>query len=105
MNPVEAKFRNFPLMGCFFLIYINDIQYAVTDAKVKLFADDTNLFLYGNSLSELEVTENNGVRGKVHARFHSYLSNRQQTTLYSGVYSDFETVTCGVPQGLSLIHI
>ena len=27
-----------------FLIYVNDIQYAVPDAKLKLFADDTNLF-------------------------------------------------------------
>jgi len=28
-----------------FLIYVNDIQYAITNAKSKLFADDTNLFL------------------------------------------------------------
>ena len=29
-----------------FLIYVNDIQYAVPDAKLKLFVDDTNLFLH-----------------------------------------------------------
>ena len=31
-----------------FLIYINDIQYAISSnyTKVKLFADDTNLFLH-----------------------------------------------------------
>jgi len=42
-----------------FLIYINDIQYEVTNAKVKLFADDTNLFSHAKSLSELENTANN----------------------------------------------
>jgi len=42
-----------------FLIYINDIQYAVTNAKLKLFADDINLFLHGKSLSELKNTTNN----------------------------------------------
>ena len=42
---------------------------------------------------------NYGVRGEVHAWFNSYLCDRQQTTLYSGIYSDFETITCGVPQG------
>jgi len=26
-------------------IYVNDIQYAVTNANIKLFADDINLFI------------------------------------------------------------
>jgi len=43
------------------LIYINDIQYAITDAKIKLFADDTNLFLYGKTLNEVENTANNAL--------------------------------------------
>jgi len=29
-----------------FLIYMNDIQYAVSNAELKLCADDTNLFLH-----------------------------------------------------------
>ena len=49
-----------------FLIYINDIQYAVTNAKVKLFADDANLFLHGKSLSELENTANNTLNQLTH---------------------------------------
>ena len=36
-----------------FLIYINDIQFAVTNAKNKLFADDTNLYLHGQSLEDI----------------------------------------------------
>ena len=36
-----------------FLIYINDIQNSVTDASVKLFADDTNLFLHAKDLNSV----------------------------------------------------
>jgi len=28
----------------FFLIYVNDINFSVPDAKIKLFADETNMF-------------------------------------------------------------
>jgi len=36
-----------------FLLYVNDIHKAVLDAKVKLFADDTNLFVYVKNLCTL----------------------------------------------------
>ena len=32
----------------FALIYMNDIQYTVSNAELKLFADDTNLFLHNS---------------------------------------------------------
>ena len=32
-----------------FLVYVNDIQNSVPEAKLKLFADDTNLFIFGKS--------------------------------------------------------
>jgi hypothetical protein len=41
-----------------FLIYINDIHETVPDNQLKLFADDTNLFLYGPDLKELESRAN-----------------------------------------------
>jgi len=36
-----------------FLIYLNDIQYAITNAKIKLFADDSNLFCNSKELFTL----------------------------------------------------
>ncbi len=36
-----------------FLIYVNDMARAVPDSKIKLFADDTNIFLSGNNLQLL----------------------------------------------------
>jgi len=41
-----------------FLIYINDISNAVSGDKLKLFADDTNLFIFGNSISAVESDAN-----------------------------------------------
>jgi len=41
-----------------FLIYINDIQFAVLDAKLKLFADDTNLFLHDSDSVKLFLRAN-----------------------------------------------
>jgi hypothetical protein len=39
-----------------FLIYMNDIYRAVDKDKLRLFADDTNLFITGKSFVELETT-------------------------------------------------
>ena len=41
-----------------FLLYINYIYNAVPNAKVKLFADDTNLFLYDKNLTSLFSSAN-----------------------------------------------
>ena len=37
-----------------FLVYVNDIGNAVPSASVKLFADDTNLFIFGDSVYSVE---------------------------------------------------
>ena len=42
-----------------FLIYVNDIAQAAPGVQVKLFADDTNLFLSGIDISELICRSNN----------------------------------------------
>jgi len=38
-----------------FLLYINDICNAIPNANVKLFADDTNLFLYYKKTSSVSL--------------------------------------------------
>ena len=43
----------------FFLIYINYISRCVPGQHLKLFADDTNLFIYGSDISEMETVANN----------------------------------------------
>ena len=53
MDPLVWVYPKAQFWGhyCFSCIY--DIHKAVLDAKVKLFADDTNLFLYGKNLCTL----------------------------------------------------
>ena len=41
-----------------FLIYVNDIQFAITNAKIKLFADDTNVFFHSKDLVKLFTLAN-----------------------------------------------
>ena len=41
------------------LIYVNDVVNAVPEEKVKLFADDTNLFVAGSSLAAANSSANN----------------------------------------------
>ncbi len=41
-----------------FLIYVNDIQRALPNSNPKLFADDTNIFVVGKSLNEVELKAN-----------------------------------------------
>jgi len=38
-----------------FLIYVNDLSNAVENNLLKLFAYDTNLFLYSDNMCELEA--------------------------------------------------
>ena len=66
-----------------FLIYINDIQFAVTNAKIKLFSDDTNLFLHGQSLNELEDTANNTLKQLTHWMIANKLSINIEKACYS----------------------
>jgi len=44
-----------------FLIYVNDRDNAVPYQAVKLFADDTNLFVFGDSLADIENQSSNYV--------------------------------------------
>ena len=41
-----------------FLVYMNDVKNAVPDKDVKLFADDTNVFIYGPNIAFIEHEAN-----------------------------------------------
>jgi len=44
-----------------FLLYVNDIQNCAPDFCIKLFADDTNIFVTGKSLEETINKANNNL--------------------------------------------
>jgi len=41
-----------------FLVYMNDIKHAVPDSDIKLFADDTNVFIFGSNYEILQCKAN-----------------------------------------------
>ena len=68
-----------------FLIYVNDIGNAVPNQKVKLFADDTNLFIFGNRLPDLEMKSNHCLN----ALNNWFLSNKLTLNLSKTCYMTF----------------
>jgi len=45
-----------------FLLYVNDISNSVPNASIKLFADDTNLFVHGITLDSVVMKVNASLR-------------------------------------------
>ena len=68
-----------------FLIYVNDIQYAVTNATIKLFADDTNLFIHNRDPIQLFSIANTCMA----QLFEWFTVNRLSLNLEKTYYSIF----------------
>ena len=68
-----------------FLLYVNDICYAVPDTKIKLFADDTNLFLYDKNLNNLYKKASQSL----HQLFEWFVANKLSLSIDKTCYSVF----------------
>ena len=68
-----------------FLIYVNDIQFAISNAKLKLFADDTNLFLHNSDIVKLFRMGNFSMS----QLFEWFVANRLSLNLHKTCYSIF----------------
>ena len=68
-----------------FLIYVNDIYSCIDDATVKLFADDTNLFVSGQTIDEVSAMANICI-SKLNTWF---LANRLSLSLDKTCFSVF----------------
>lgn len=85
-----------------FLLYVNDICNAVVDHRIKLFADDTNLFISGKSITHL-VQKTNEELAKLNDWFlANKLSLNIDKTFYS-LYSPNKTVNLRAEYGLDII--
>ncbi len=80
-----------------FLVYINDIGNAVAYQKVKLFADDTNLFVFGDNASTVETDTN----ACLSALSNWFLCNKLSLNLSKTCYMIFSNKPC-VDLNLSL---
>jgi hypothetical protein len=66
-----------------FLIYMNDIHKAVPNKDLKLFADDTNLFLFGSDLKILEAEANDCLKKLEFWFYANKLSLNTEKTCYT----------------------
>ena len=68
-----------------FLLYINDIENCVHNATVKLFADDTNLFVHGKTFREAFDSATNSVA----LLYDWFCANRLSLSVEKSCYSVF----------------
>jgi hypothetical protein len=79
-----------------FLLYVNDIGRAVPQGNVKLFADDTNLFIFGNSCAAINAKANLCV----HELNQWFIANKLSLNLIKTCCMNFSTK----PLGSFLLH-
>jgi len=65
-----------------FLMYVNDISNSVPNASIKLFADDTNLFVHGITLDNVVMKVNASLRSLSNWFFANKLSLSVDKTSY-----------------------
>ena len=83
------------------LLLTDKIQKAIDKGtySCSIFLDLCKAFDTVNHNILLTKLEYYGIRGVAHAWFTSYLSDRKQFVSLHGTNSEYQTLTCGVPQG------
>ena len=83
------------------LLLTDKIQKAIDKGTYScdIFLDLCKAFDTVNHNILLTKLEYYGIRGVAHAWFTSYLSDRKQFVPLHGTNSEYQTLTCGVPQG------
>jgi hypothetical protein len=89
----------------FFLIYINDISNAVEGSRLRLFADDTNLFLSDTNLTELEVRANSCLKKMEDWFLANRLSLNASKTSYSLFFKNKTNINKNVSLTLKINNV
>ena len=86
-----------------FLIYINDMQYAINNSMsmLRLFADDTGMFTYGRNLNELLQESKN----EISKLFKWCVHNRLSINYSKTCFVIFHTTNKYVPNNLTDINV
>lgn len=83
---------------------VDDVSHAV-DQKMSagiLFLDLSKAFDTINHSMLLKKLDAYGIRGVANDLMRSYLSNREQQVVISGIRSELRSIFCGVPQGSNI---
>lgn len=83
------------------ILIIDKIQKAIEKGQYAcgIFLDLSKAFDTVNHHLLLKKLNNYGINGVAHNWFRSYLSSRKQFVSIGSISSEYNTITCGVPQG------
>ena len=83
------------------ILIIDKIQKAIEKGQYAcgIFLDLSKAFDTVNHHQLLYKLNNYGIKGVTHNWFRSYLSSRKQFVSIGSISSEYNTITCGVPQG------
>ena len=97
----QFGFRSMHLTTHAIFLLTNKIQRSIDNGtnSCGIFIDLCNAFDTVDHRIILDKLKYYGIRGVANHWFASYLSNRRQFVSLFGTNSDYQTVTCGVPQG------
>ena len=97
----QFGFRSMHLTTHAIFLLTNEIQRSIDNGtnSCGIFLDLCNAFDTVDHRIILDKLKYYGIRGVANHWFASYLSNRRQFVSLFGTNSDYQTVTCGVPQG------
>ena len=97
----QFGFRSMHLTTHAIFLLTNKIQRWIDNGtnSCGIFLDLCNAFDTVDHRIILDKLKYYGIRGVANHWFASYLSNRRQFVSLFGTNSDYQTVTCGVPQG------
>ena len=97
----QFGFRSMHLTTHAIFLLTNKIQRSINNGtnSCGIFLDLCNAFDTVDHRIILDKLKYYGIRGVANHWFASYLSNRRQFVSLFGTNSDYQTVTCGVPQG------
>ena len=97
----QFGFRSMHLTTHAIFLLTNKIQRSIDNGtnSCGIFLDLCNAFDTVDHRIILDKLKYYGIRGVANHWFASYLSNRRQFVSLFGTNSDYQTVTCGVPQG------
>jgi exonuclease III len=102
LNPFQSAYRQSHSTETALLHILNDLLLATDSGKVSLltFLDLSAAFdTIDHTILLTRLQHTFGISGTALSWFTSYLSDRKQTVLIKGTYSQPAHLTCGVPQG------
>ena len=104
LNPQQYGFRPNHSTSIALNDICNELLHNLEENKISctVFLDFAKAFDTIDHTILIKKLKQYGIRGTPLKLLKNYLQNRKQQSLYQGTFSDYKTITCGIPQGSTL---